>query len=396
MTRLVAATLIVGLPFAVSGQETASYNHLLGASYSAGHIFQTNDFVRGDNGRGRRMSGGSMSRLEYGWQTYGVRDWEIAHRLPSFGVGVGASWFDNSEEVGMPVSVYGFYNGVFGRWGNGALRYRIEAGVAMNWEPYDYVANRQNIAIGSRVTAHVALGVEYAYTLADRWVLSVGGGVNHFSNGAVRKPNKGLNILYGQVRLAYLLSRQKMPPTLPEVDRPKGNEIDLTVGYGLKRFEVDTWETNVADHYDLGARYNAVTLQGTYLHRYSHKGKYGGGLQVLYDDFMGSRVKRDAGGHAVVSRGNVTKRIALAAMVAHEFCIARLAVVTHVGCYLYRPTLEDREQVKKKLFQRVGLKYTLPCNLHAGVNIYAHKLSVADFIEWNVGYSFHLRGTSRQ
>lgn len=370
------------------GFDTASaYNRFVAVDYGMGRILQTNDFVRGLLPNGVKMSRHVSAHLAYGWQTLGHREWEIAHKLPAFGIGAGAMWCDNRRESGTPLSLFGFYDGVLGRWGNHAVNYGIEAGLAFLWDAYDERRNPHNVAIGSKCTVHLKFGVGYSYLIADRWMASATMSLTHFSNGAVRKPNKGMNLAGWQVRLAYLLDRRPSAALRP-LPKQKGNEVDITIGYGYKRSEVDTTiHTGCKHWFDARAHYNAVTLQGVFLHRYCHRGKYGAGVSVLYDDHMGSSILPAPDGRAIVVHGKTSKRLAFGIVAAHELCIARLSVVTQLGYYAARPSGIAQEQRKERLFQRAGLKYTFKNNLHAGVNIYAHRLSRADFIEWNVGYS---------
>lgn len=394
--KLAATLFLTACSLAASAQivtdSTVRYNHLISASVTPGIILQTNDFLRGDNAIGKPMRRQIMTRASFGWQTLGHKDWEIAHRLPSFGVGVATVSLDNKDEIGQPISLYGFYNGVFKRWGNHEFKYNIETGVAFFWNCYNLQNNPNNISIGSKITAHIGLNLEYSYTFADRFVIGLGAGATHFSNGATRKPNKGLNLFGGQLKLAYLLNDIKRHEPFPKVEKIKGNELDITIGYGIKRFEIDTLDyPGTRYEYEKNIHYNVLTLQAVYLHRYCHKGKYGGGLSFLYDDFMGSDLHPSDDGHATLIHGAIHKRFAIATMVAHEFCISRLSVVTQIGYYLLRPHDVVPVQTKEPLFQRAGIKYTLPCNVQAGVHIYAHRLSVADFIEWNIGYSFNFK-----
>lgn len=385
---LALSLLLLPCPLLACGTDTASaYNRFVAAGYGAGRILQTNDFVRGKNSNGVKMSRHMSAQLAYGWQTLGRKEWEIAHKLPAFGVGVGVTWCDNRPECGTPLSLFGFYDGVLARWGNHTVIYGIEAGLAFLWDAYDERHTPHNVAIGSKCTVHLKFSAEYSYLVASRWRASAGAYLTHFSNGAMRKPNKGMNLAGWQVRLAYLLDRRPSVALRP-LPKQKGNEVDITVGYGYKRFEVDTVLYAGCKHaFDTRIHYSAVTLQGVFLHRYCHRGKYGAGVSVVYDDHMGSSLRPTPDGHAAVVHGKTSKRFALGVVAAHELCISRLSVVTHLGYYVSRPGGIASEQRKESLFQRAGLKYTFPNNLHAGVNIYAHRLSRADFIEWNVGYS---------
>ncbi len=384
LQTLAAAIAVTGL--AQAQEAEARYNHSVGVRADVGKIMQTNKFLRS-----RDMKHYQGGQIEFAWQTLGTREWEHAHRLPSFGIGIGTAWLDNSQEVGHPTSVYGFYNGVIARLGRGhSFHYNIEAGLACGWTPYHEVRHPENIAVGSKVTCRIGLGLQYAYTIANQWKIGVGAGFTHYSNGAVRKPNKGINLGSVQVSAAYLLKRKPLPQVQKPLKKLKGNEIDVTLGYGFKRFEVDTIKyPDAGGAYKLGARYNSFTLQGQFLHQYCHKGKYGIGLSMVYDELPGSTIRVEGDDVAVVL-GPASKRYSFGVFGAHEFCIGNLGIVTQMGYYLHQPSGITKKQRKDVSFQRAGLKYTFPIGIHTGVNIYAHRLTVADFIEWNVGYSFKL------
>lgn len=381
----VLLTILATIAQAQVKEDSARYSHFIGARMDVGKIMQTNDFFRGKDMN--RYNGGE---IEFGWQTLGTKEWEHAHKLPSFGIGLGAAFLDNEKEIGQPWSLFGFYNGTIARWGGHAIMYNVQAGLAWGWEPYDEKTNPDNLAIGSKATCRVSVGFDYAYTIRNRWKLGVGAGFTHYSNGAIRKPNKGINLANAHVSLAYMLEKRPLPAVHKPAKKLKGNEIDFTIGYGLKRFEVDTTIYREINPYKLGARYNSVTMQCQFLHQYCHKGKYGIGFSGLYDDFTGSDT-REKGDDVEVIYGPVHKRFWFGVFGAHELCIGQLAIVTQMGYYLHRPGRIAKRQQKDVSFQRAGLKYTLPFGMHAGVNIYAHRLTVADFIEWNIGYSLNLK-----
>lgn len=364
----------------------------IGIEGHRGSIAQTNDFLTGENATGKPMKEFSAASITVGWQTTGQEEWEHAHNFPAYGLGVSTAWICNKDEIGQPISLFGFFHGVFGRWGRHSLHYDVEGGIAFNWDCYDERHNPNNIAVGSKVTVHVALGIKYNLLIGDRLTLGLGYGLKHFSNGAVRKPNKGLNLMTPMLSLAYTLSEPVKLPARKQLVKQKGNEVDLAIGYGFKRFEVDTVQhPELHSIYNDGPHYNAVTLRGAFLHRYCHRGKYGAGLQMVYDDCSGSDIKVE-GGKASVVRGPMSKRLYFGVFAAHEFCVSNVALVTQFGVYLHRPSGlptegAARHQRKDLMFQRMGIKYTFPANIYAGVNIYAHRFSVADFVEWSIGYS---------
>ena len=336
------------------------------------------------------MKGYDALTAAFGWQTDGSETWHHVHNFPSYGIGLYTAWLDNKGEIGQPVSVYGFYRGTLMRSGAHRVGYHVELGLAFNWDCYDALTNEKNITIGSPATVHIGLGAEYTYTVAKRLAIGVGGGLTHFSNGAVRKPNKGLNLGSAQVRVVYLLEEERLPVRRLDYGKPKGNEVDVTFGFGVKSWEVDTVRhPEFGSEYQNDAKYALATLTATFLHRYCHRGKYGAGLTGVYDEWLDSDV-RQVDGKAQPILGPLRHRLCAGAFATHELCIDRLAIVTQLGFYFKQPKFEDKGQKKDISFQRAGVKYTLPFNMQVGLNIFAHRLTKADFIEWNLGYAIPL------
>lgn len=364
---------------ATSTQRT----HFVTAKADAGIIANTNDFLDGLNAHNTPMKHFSSYSVGFGWQTNGSHEWEHIHNFPSFGVALYTASFDNSSEIGRPVSLYGFYKGTLWRGQRAALQYNVDMGMAFNWTCFDKESNPYNIAIGSPATVHIGLGLEYTYSLCDHITIGAGANATHFSNGAIRKPNKGLNLLSPFVRLAYNIESPARAIRRTDFGKLKAHELTLTAGFGIKRSECDTIAHPTLDsEYQNSVKYTASTLQIGYLRQYGHKGKYGGGVSIVYDDWLGSQITVN-GQDISKTRGKCSQRFTLGIYAAHELCIDKLSIITQLGAYVLQP---DVEQSKPRLFERAGLKYELPFGAHVGVNIYAHNFTKADFIEWNVGY----------
>ena len=391
MGRVLLIALLLVASVWVKAQDTRSIP-MVSVRADKGSITQTNDFLTGTNAHGVKMKDYSSMMIEIGVQSQGSKTWHSQYDFPSYGVGLYTATLENQGEIGRPWSLFGFYRGTLWRSesANHTFRYNIEAGLAWNWRCYDENTNPYNITIGSPVTAHIGLGLDYSYRVCKNLQIGVGGGFTHFSNGAVRKPNKGLNLMGANVRLTYLLREEKYGNVLREPTKMNENEIDFTLGMGIKRYECDTVShPELTTPFKLGSRYTVSTFQAVFLHQYSVKGKYGAGLNVTYDDWLGSDTRTKADGRDVeVVHGKTSKRINLGVILAHEFCIARLSIPTQLGFYVYQPS--GIEQKKKRSFQRMGVEYTFPVGIQTGVNIFAHQLSKADFIEWHLGYRLQL------
>ena len=225
MNRVVAIFFI--LIFALSHlskaqNDTTSIFFVTGA-YDRGRILNSNDFTDGANGLGRKLNDFKGYTIGVGWQRRGEQVWHHVHNFPSFGIQLYTPRLDDREEFGQPVSLMAFYRGVLLRKGIFSLKYDIDGGIAMGWKPYDAYDNSSNIVIGSKVTAHIGLTAEAAFLISKRFELALGGGFTHFSNGAVKKPNKGLNLLSPHIRLTYLVEDNQLPMRRRDYGKPKSH-----------------------------------------------------------------------------------------------------------------------------------------------------------------------------
>ena len=386
----IAALFALLTPLGADAQQVAdSTGRIVVVTVRGGYgkIFNTNDFLDGLNADGVALRRYASESVCVGVQTTGSHLWEHEHNFPQFGAGLYAAPFDHPSDLGRPVSLYGFYKAPIRRFGQSAVNYKVELGMAFNWTPYDAETNPYNITIGSKATVHLSLGLEYVCTLARRWQLGAGVELTHFSNGAMRKPNKGLNLATPYLAVSYLFGPMPDFRRRTDIVRRRGHEAFVALGGGMKRSELEGEQADRAESEGKSVyndvRYGVGTLTGGYLRQYGNKGKFGGGLSLVYDDWLGSSLTVSENGGYRKHLGPFGKRMTLGLFAAHELCIDRLSILTHLGCYVAKSG--SIEQSKPSVFERAGVKYHFKCNTFVGVNIYAHKFSKADFIEWNVG-----------
>lgn len=390
----ISVTLLLSLFFtsqSIDAQRLDSVLHKMRHTffmikYNDGAVLNTNDFVNGHNGNESKIDSYQSFSIGYGKQTSGQADWEHLHNFPSFGVAFYTARFRDGSEIGYPNALYGFYNAPFHRWQRSALMYRIGFGLTYNWRPYHRDDNPFNVAIGSYRTVYVGFGVGYDYFLSDHWVLSAGLEATHFSNGAIQKPNKGINLAAPYVSVRYGLGHKPKFQRKLDIESKPNNEVYFGFGVGVKREEFDTLKyAGLKDAYQ-DVMYRVYTFSSGIMRQYSPKGKAGIGADLIYDEWLGSTITVNANGNAdKVLSSRASDRYAVGVYGAHEFCVHRLSIVTQVGTYVWRKDVPNK---KFNVYQRAGLKYHFRNDMFVGLNIFAHRLSKADFIEWNAGYRF--------
>ncbi len=308
--------------------------------------------------------------LRVGWQT--ERSNDIHHQVfnyPIYGIGLYSSTFRKAA-IGTPNALYGFVAipikpGRFRRWD---FNYRISLGLASNFEPYDEENNPFNTLLGTHRNVFIDLGLQGNYRLTERLQLGAGFAFHHFSNGAIRKPNTGINLVPLTVALTYRPLPKRFDfgkDSIPHLE--ERNHLDVHIAAGVKQFSYR------------GDRYAKTTLGVFWNRPVSHKWRLGFGANVFYSqsgaDPLQANEKASTFG-ALFSGGP--------AFNIDHFLTSKLYLNGNVGCYVHRNRFNGESD---PVFLRMGVRYRVLDDAYMGVSIKAHK-AVADFVEWTVGYTF--------
>ena len=347
-----------------------------------GWVLPTNVFVTGDNKENRKINRFAHYGIGAGVQTLGKRDWEQLYHFPAYGIFLSRFSANYTAELGEPMVLSAFFEAPFRRWEKSSLEYYISAGAAYGWNRFDSITNPCNMATGSHGTMYIALGARYHYWLLPHWELTAGAVFSHFSNGGIRRPNRGLNLFAPQIALRYHV--EPKPEFLRRAIAPHKttDEIAISIGYGRKtgdRVRYDLFENP-----NVNFMYNAAALNAAYMRQYSHRSKSGLGVSLMYDEWLGSEIVQ-VGENAFRSiLGSFGDRLMVNLFAAHELCIDRLSLYAQLSYYVWQATPAKPSRFN----QRIGIKYHLPNNIFASISVLAHDFTLADYIEWGVGYRF--------
>lgn len=338
-----------------------------------GKVLKSNDFVRGDNKGGVPIKDFSATDFRIGWQTRGSKAWHHELNLPYYGLGVYSMVLSNEDEIGYPAAIYFFFGGPFARKARSSFDYEFSFGLSYNWQPYDDINNPFNVAIGSYENAYIDGKIKYEWYFSKKLSLSTGIRLTHFSNGAIRLPNAGINLIAPFVGLRYdILSKDPIP-----IDQLKTQKIETTEEFNVV---VASGKRAVKGTYTHNHRMvSMINVSLEYLRPAGYKFKYGAGIDIGVDQ---NRGLLSFGNNVVLARRN--KQIFTGASAIGQFRANRLAVQAGIG---YEFINSGKLHFSNDLYQRIGLRYYLFNHLFAGINIKAINFSRADYIEWSVGYS---------
>lgn len=310
--------------------------------------------------------------IKFAMQPYNNSFASLYH-FPKYGLGAYFGDFHNPN-IGKPMAVFGWGEIPFSAMRKGqkfSFGYGGEFGVAWNFNPYDKSTNATNVFMGLSVS-YIA-GVHFYGDYHINRFLSIGTtlGFKHFSNGAWKQPNIGINLFPVSVSAKYQINAVQPPQQplehLPEYD--KRWKLDVRIAAGRKQNELET-------------PYYYKMLTGIKLLRQlSHKNIIGGGLEATL-----SFGKKNDG----TQRTGRKDRVSPAIVGYYEQILSpQLHIPVECGAYLFPKNIENGEH--DRVYVRTGLKYHLTPNFWAGLTVKAHtNLThvLVDFSEWGIGYTF--------
>ena len=365
----------------VYSQKRPNYGLYIEHVFSQGEVLKTNDFVKGINKKGIPINDFTASDIRIGWQTRGTEQWHHVLKFPYYGVGFYNSLFSYKEEIGHPTALYFFFGGPFSFKKKSSFDYEFGFGLSSNWKPYDEIENPFNLAIGSYMNAFVDFKAGYSWYFGKKFSLKTGARLTHFSNGALRHPNHGINLasLFLGVRYDFV-AREDILNTIPfpEYDTP-AEEITLAVVLG-ERSVKNTATPNLK-------RVSLKSLSLGYLKPGGGLYKYGLGLDVGLDENRWVVVNKDS-----VELAPRKEQIFLGIAPIGQFRTNRVAVQAGLGYEI----ISGGKFLQNQFYQRIGLRYYFTKQLFSEIAIKATNFSQADYIEWSLGFNLKKAADSKK
>jgi long-subunit fatty acid transport protein len=212
--------------------------------------------------------------------------------------------------------------------------------------------------------------------------LSAGFGFTHFSNGSVKLPNYGMNMIAPKFSLKYIFDKR---PEFIKTEKPVYKpEMEWLILFSpsFRQIAFGYYDEN-NDSVAIAFDYKIFNLSGTFNYQITHMIKFGAGFDLSYNEAYGAK--------SVLVDGIPEKedwqfkdKILFGVYPSFELVINKVSLIMQPGFYLYRKKVEDI--VTPSTYQRIGLKYHFNNHWLAGINVRAFNFSKADFIEFNVGY----------
>jgi hypothetical protein len=298
----------------------------------------------------------------------GEHYWEKAYRYPRVGMAFGG--FDmGSPQIGQMYYLIHYLEKDLTKSQTGGLYFKIGYGLGYCTNPFNLENNYQNIAISSRFSFAMRGALGYAFSLSKEIELKSGLTITHFSNGAFKVPNSGINIVTTHLGLAFTPEAKRITyrTDAPAPHFRRGWTTQLSGAFTLKEFGLPG-----------GQKYPGFVVMAHASRRLNYKSALNIGLDGTYNTALKEEIATDP--TLTSERKPDFKRAALA--FGHELYISRrLSLLTQLGVYVYKKYTTRSDG---PIYQRYGLRYYLPNGVFGAMSLKSH-FGTADFVEWTVG-----------
>lgn len=359
MRKKLAITTVLFSLFAVSlsAQEPTLYGSIA-ARWHGGFLFAHHPDMR--HLVTRHLHG---FELNYQRRFSGKKEWHHTYNIPAWGI-TGLFIPNINPVVGSAAAVFPYYYLPLTADRRVQLNLKIGAGLGLLSKRYDRIENHKNNAISTRLNAAIQLGLDLRVKILSRLHWETGLFITHFSNGAVRMPNLGLNFITLSSGMSYRLAAEQGPRAKSvNFVRNKNIRWSIFAGAGIKQSKVG--QGNVLP---------AITVQLLGEKRLSRKFSLGAGAELNYNKALPLvyEAKNKVAGPATPLRGGL--------LLSTAFHFGRMDVYAQVGGYVLDPLLLDG-----RIFNRFGIRHEVSHRLKVNLSLRTH-YAKADHFELGLIY----------
>ncbi len=297
------------------------------------------------------------------------------YKYPFRGFGVSYMNLGNSKILGSSFSSYAILEFQLAKIFGFDFNFRGSSGLSYLTKKYDKDLNPQNIAIGTHLNYYFNLDFNLLYKWKNNNLFRFGAEFSHNSNGAVKKPNLGINQVFLYFSYNHLLT-EKSEFNYSEYSRKNLSPHEV--------YAMITYSTS--DEYSKapegrGAGFICSTQAIAYNYQYSNLGKLGVSHDIMYNanlryyyDYV-----RDT---LIMHHKEINEVLKYGLSFGHQLIYNRLEFIVFMGFYYYH-------QAKRsdKFYTRIGARYYLSDYFFINLSIRAFGFK-AHYIESGIGFSF--------
>jgi hypothetical protein len=340
-----------------------------------GYHFASNPIAK----TGANMSGYATG-LEMNWVQEGLPEgsWRSNYGTPYLGLSARLTQLNNVDTFGYSLAIFPFYTLPLFCGEKNYVGVKIGYGINLNNTVYHRQNNFDNRAISSLVNFSLDFGLKYYHHFNNSHSLSIGTGLYHVSNGSLKKPNGGLNVL--SMQMGYLFSinnkqtQRKRSQTQYGLDFKRNWEYRIYAAAAYRQMgEVD----NIVDFPVFG-------INQQWLRNINRLYATGLALDTWFDP---TQAIKTAGNPYRVSSVQTEKKILFSLGWYNKFKIGKIFLPLSLHHYL-----QTSVRIIDPVYIKFGAGYETKKRLFIGLffkgTINGKSQLESDFMEWAMGFKF--------
>lgn len=342
---------------------------LLGQSVGSQEIWLEGKFKAGFLAAHRGMIGhlptehafaGEMSYLIQG---KGQKEWHNHFKQPTYGITGFFGSVGNRELLGHYFGAYSFVSFPLIKQKVYTFSFKVGAGLGYGTKVYNHENNVLNGAVSTHVNAMIVAGVESRFVVGNNSAI-VGLDMTHFSNGATKVPNLGLNLPYVSLGYGRKIQNSNHCDSCAVAGLARQKWFFGALGIGSSSMNFPTG----------GKRYPVFALSVFTRKIIGEKG----GVEVSFD-VISKQSNKEINPDVPKTQLDL---IQMGTFVGFMLPLHRLHFVLGMGAYV-----RDKFSPVDPFYHRVGVRYVFNNGINMGLTLKSH-WARADYIEYGIGYSF--------
>ncbi|MFK7786992.1 MAG: acyloxyacyl hydrolase [Crocinitomicaceae bacterium] len=301
--------------------------------------------------------------VSYLIQGKGQKDWHYQYRKPTYGVTAFFGSVGNRELLGHYFGSYAFISYPLIKQKFYTFSFKMGGGLGYGTKVYDPEDNILSAAVSTHFNAMIVAGFESRFVFGNNSAI-VGLDMTHFSNGATKVPNLGLNLPYVSIGYGRRIQKSNFCDSCDVAGLGKQTYFFGALGIGSASMNFPTG----------GKKYPVYALSLFGRKILSRKA----GLEISFD-IMSKQSN-------VEFKPEVQKTqldlIQLGAFAGYILPLDHLHFVFGMGVYV-----RDKFSPIDRFYHRVGVRYVFDNGINLGIALKSH-WARADYFEYGIGYSF--------
>jgi len=294
----------------------------------------------------------------------GSKAWHHFHNVPYIGFSFIYIDLGNNRVLGSAWGIQPNIAYPIFKSSNFSVKINTGLGLAYITKKYSPAGNPINVAISTSINYWGTANLIATNKLSELFSIVAGIETNHFSNGGIKKPNYGLNMVGLSLGVTYRIDGKEVYDIKPKPSRTEQKpHLELQLGSGIK-------ETGPAG----GIKYYPISLAIEYLMPNSELFSLVSGIDIMYDPSSRYHIELRGKHYSPI---NDDFQVGLKAGLLIPF--DRLSFYGQLGAYLYNPNPR-----LPLFYQKIGIRYMITNKTLLQIELKTH-LNKADHV--GVGYA---------